>query len=97
VSENVEMKEESPVKEQEVKEELKINENQWQCERCTFINDIDWESILSPRCQICGFKNELISELIMERNQAIKCTKCRTLKVNDECPKCSRRMRVDEP
>ena len=50
-----------------VKEELKINEDQWQCITCTLVNEIDWDSQTSTQCTACEKPNILVDEMITEK------------------------------
>ena len=52
-----------------VKEELRINEDQWQCITCTLVNEIDWYSYSSTRCIACEKPNTLVDEMITEKRQ----------------------------
>jgi len=39
--------------------QIKLAENQWECEQCTFINEINWENPIARNCAVCGMENEL--------------------------------------
>ena len=50
-----------------VREELRINEDQWQCINCTLVNEIHWDDRRDTRCIACEKPNTLVDEMITEK------------------------------
>ena len=50
-----------------VREELRINEDQWQCINCTLVNEIHWDDRRDTRCIACEKPNTLVDEMIKEK------------------------------
>ena len=79
--------------------DIVLTEDQWRCNACTLVNEIDWNSNSKTCCMVCGEPNQIIDDMIhekkyfeMEQSLGIKprCKVCfDLLNANGVCLKCT--------
>ena len=78
------VKEEKPVVEKVEEPDIPLDQSQWRCKQCTFINTVeDWKDVNESHCQMCHQKDQGIYSQITALKQA-----ARVQKVEDYCKEC---------